>query len=596
MEDTLRGEEHTLGTAEADTFGAEAVAVVGIRDSVGVDADFETTIFVGPAHEAAEVTTEVGGDHLDGAFVNETSGPVHGEDVAFVIDLVTDGNGLGFFVDNDFGSASNAALTHGTSDDRGVGGHTATSGEDSFGVDHADDVLGRGFRADKDDFLASVMPFFALISGENDGTGASARGGGETVDNGIVGLEVSGVESRVEQVIELLRLDAEDRFFFVDQAFVDKVASDLESGTRGALAVTGLEEVELLVLDGVFHILHIVEIVFHAGDGREEFLIDFRHSLFESVDVKRGADASDDVFALRVRKELGVDLLFAGARVAGESDAGAGIFAHVAEDHGLDVDGGAPFIGDAVHLTIDVGAGVVPAAEDRGDSFFELNIGIGREVFVEDLLVVSLVVFDKSFELIGGDFGVKFVTVVGLDLVEHRVHFGTRMSFGDVGEHQHEAAIGIPSKALVVGRFGELIDGLIVKTEVEDGIHHARHGLASARTDRDEQRHASASAEGFAVDFFDLVKVVHDVIPHEIRDSFPGIVVKGAGFGGNGETSGDVDPGGGHFSKSETFSAKDVLAEMVLVGFLEGIDVLLFCHVVLLKTIKGFYKALAVEW
>ena len=588
MEDALRGEEHTLSAAEADAFGAETVAVVGVRNSVGIDTDFKAAIFVCPAHETAEVTTEVGGNHLDSAFVNETGGSVDGEDVAFVIDLIADGNGLGFFVDNDFGSAGNAAFTHGTSDDCGVGSHAATRGEDSFGIDHADDVFRRGFGADEDDFLASVVPLFALISSEDDGTGPGTGGGRETVNNSIMSLEVGGIKGRVEQVVELLRLDAEDRFFFVDQAFVDKVASDLESGTRGAFAVAGLEEVKLLMLDGVFHILHIVEVIFHAGNGCEEFLVDFRHSLFESVDVKRSADAGDDVFALCIRKEFSVDFLFASARVAGESDAGAGIFAHVAEDHGLDVDGGTPFIGDAVHLTIDVGAGVVPTAENRGDGFFELNIWISREVFVEDLFVVSLVIFDKGFELIGGDFGIKFVAVVSLDLVKHRVHFGARMSFGDVGEHQNEAAIGIPSKALVVCGFCELIDGLIVKAEVENGIHHARHGLAGARTDRDEQRHTGASAKGFAIDFFDFVKVIHDVIPHEIRDSFPRIVVKGAGFGGNGKASGDVDPGGGHFGKSETFSAKDVLAEMILVGFLEGINVLLFCHVVLLKTIKGF--------
>ena len=38
------------------------------------------------------------------------------------------------------------------------------------------------------------------------------------------------VEGRVEQVIELLRLDAADRGLFVDESFVDEVASDLQRG------------------------------------------------------------------------------------------------------------------------------------------------------------------------------------------------------------------------------------------------------------------------------------------------------------------------------------------------------------------------------
>ncbi len=595
MEDALRGEEHALGAAKANAFGAEAVAVVGVGDGVGVDTDLKATVFVGPAHEAAEVSAEVGGNHLDGAFVNETSGPVDGEDVAFVVDFVTDGEGLGFFVDDDLGGAGDAAFAHGTGDDRGVGGHAAASGEDSLGVDHADDVLGGGLGADEDDFLASIMPFFALIGIEDNGAGSGTRGSGKAFDNGVMGLEVGGVKGRVEQVVELLRLNAEDSLFLVDQAFVNEVAGDLQSGASGAFAVAGLEEVEFAFFDGVLHILHIVEVVFHAFDGGKELFINFRHPLLELFDMKRGADASNDVFALGVGEEFSVDLLFAGARVTGESDAGAGVFAHVPEDHGLNVDGGAPFIGNAVHLTIDVGAGVVPAAENGSDRFFELDIRIGREVFVEDVLVVGLIGFDQFLELLGGDFGVELVAVVGFDLVEHRVHLGARMPFGDIGEHQNETAIGVPGEALVVGGFRELIDGLVVKTEVEDGVHHARHGLTGAGTDGDQERDADSAAEGFVVDLLDFVNMLHDVFPHEIGDLFPGLVVKGASFGRNGETSGDVDPGGGHFSKSEAFSTKDVFAQVVLVGFLEGVDVLLFCHVVLLKTIEGFIKALAGE-
>ena len=40
--------------------------------------------------------------------------------------------------------------------------------------------------------------------------------GGKTVDDGFVGLEIGFVEGRVEQVVELLRLDAKDGFFFID--------------------------------------------------------------------------------------------------------------------------------------------------------------------------------------------------------------------------------------------------------------------------------------------------------------------------------------------------------------------------------------------
>ena len=41
----------------------------------------------------------------------------------------------------------------------------------------------------------------------------------------------------------------------------DRVAGDLECRGRSALAVTGLEHVELAVLDGELHVLHIMVVV-----------------------------------------------------------------------------------------------------------------------------------------------------------------------------------------------------------------------------------------------------------------------------------------------------------------------------------------------
>ena len=59
-------------------------------------------------------------------------------------------------------------------------------------------------------------------------------------------------------------------------------------------------------------------------------------------DVLRRADAGDDVLALRIDQELAVERLLAGRGIAGEGDAGGRGLAHIAEHHGLHVDGGAP--------------------------------------------------------------------------------------------------------------------------------------------------------------------------------------------------------------------------------------------------------------
>ena len=68
----------------------------------------------------------------------------------------------------------------------------------------------------------------------------------------------------------------------------------------------------------------------------------------------------------------------------------AAVIAHVAEGHGLDVDGGTPGVGDVVVTAIDVGTGVVPAAEHSLDGAQQLFRGIGGEVLTDLGLVLGL--------------------------------------------------------------------------------------------------------------------------------------------------------------------------------------------------------------
>ena len=98
-----------------------------------------------------------------------------------------------------------------------------------------------------------------------------------------------------------------------------------------------------------------------------------------SVIVLRRADAGDHVLALRIDQELAVERLLAGRRVAGEGDAGRRGLAHVAEHHGLHVDGGAPALGNVVQAAIGDGARVHPAREHRADRAPELLLRVLRE-------------------------------------------------------------------------------------------------------------------------------------------------------------------------------------------------------------------------
>ena len=65
----------------------------------------------------------------------------------------------------------------------------------------------------------------------------------------------------MQQGVQGAGIDHGHGLLFVDHPLVHQVAGDLEGSGRGALAVAGLQHVELAVLHGELHILHIVIVI-----------------------------------------------------------------------------------------------------------------------------------------------------------------------------------------------------------------------------------------------------------------------------------------------------------------------------------------------
>src|SRR6202012_6161692 len=57
----------------------------------------------------------------------------------------------------------------------------------------------------------------------------------------------------------------------------------------------------------------------------------------------------------------------------------------------------------------------------------------------------------------------------------------------DVAVHLDEAAVAIVGEALVAAGGDEALHRLVVEAEVENGVHHAGHGIARAGADREEK-------------------------------------------------------------------------------------------------------------
>jgi hypothetical protein len=116
------------------------------------------------------------------------------------------------------GGAGDARLAHAARDDRGVRGHAAAGREDADRGLHADDVLGRGLGA---------APEHVLALGGGGVGGSAVNTSVPIAAPGDAGRPLvsatgrcAGSICRVEQLVELARLDAPDRGGAIDQALV----------------------------------------------------------------------------------------------------------------------------------------------------------------------------------------------------------------------------------------------------------------------------------------------------------------------------------------------------------------------------------------
>ena len=164
----------------------------------------------------------------------------------------------------------------------------------------------------------------------------------------------------MQQLVDLRGLDPLHRLVLRDQLLVDHVDRDFDRRLGGALRGPRLQHPQLALLDGELEVLHIAVVLLQPLGVRFKLFVDIRKLLLQGCDRLWGADPCDHVLALGVRQVIAVEDFLAGVGVAREGDAGAGIVAHVAEDHGLDVDGGAQVVRDLIEVTVVRGPLVVP--------------------------------------------------------------------------------------------------------------------------------------------------------------------------------------------------------------------------------------------
>ena len=512
--DLALAEEHVLGPAQADALGPEGHRVGRLVGLVGVGPDLEGPVLVGPGHDLGEGLVDrglgrgqglldedledLGGLGVDLAFEDLAGRAVDRDPVALLDRPALDRHGVGGVVDEEVAAAGDADPAHLPGDQGGVGGHAAAGRQDALGRVHALDVLGRGLDAGQDDLLAALGPGLGVDGVEDDAPGGGAGTGVEALGQQPAALDggvlLGVVEDGPEELVELVRLDPRQGLLLADELLADHVDGDLDGGEGGALAHPALQHVELALLDGELDVHHVGVVLLEGVPDLLELRVGLGVVLLELDDRLGRPGAGHDVLALGVHEVLAVEDVLAGGRVAGEGDAGARVVAHVAEDHELDVDGRAPGLGDVVHLAVGDGPVVHPGAEHGADRAPELLAGIVGEFLAGLLLDGRLEAGDQVLEVGGGQVGVGLdaagVLLLlddGLEGVDVVLVDGLEAE-DDVAVHLDEAAVGVVDEALVAGLGDQGGGRPVVEAEVEDGVHHARHGGPGAGADGDEKR------------------------------------------------------------------------------------------------------------
>ena len=525
-----------LGTAQTDSLGTQLAGVGRVLAGVGVRAHGQLALahFVAPLQDGLELLGGLGRRQCHFAQHDLTGGAVQRDDVALFHHHGARGELLALDPDRfgaHHGGGAPAARHHGR-----VADQTATSGENALRHHHSVNVLGTGLAANQDDLLATIGRIGGIVGREIDLAHRGTRRRGQTLGDHLL---VAGFELWVQHLVEVLGGHAGDGFFLADLpdllrplGSLGHVDGHAKRRGAGALAHAGLQHPQLALLDRELGVAHVGVVRLEAGENGQQLLVNGRELRLQRVEVLGVPDTGHHVLALSVDEEVTVRNVLTRGRVAGEAHAGARVVVAIAEHHGLHVHGGAQIVRDLLANAVRDGPRAVPALEHGLDGPAQLLVGGLRERLAGFGLHDREILRAQALQRLRGQLRVGFHTGRALGILEGVLEVRSVDTEHDASVHRDESAIGVVGEALVTRDLGETLHALIVETEVEDRVHHARHGELRARTHADEQRilRITQLALHRLLEFGDLIR---DLGVEALRPTRDHVIT--TGVGGDGE-------------------------------------------------------------
>ena len=409
-------------------------------------------------------------------------------------------------------------------------------GQDPVGRQHAVNVVRLGLGPNHDDlFLVLLGPAFRLVGIEGDLPDRRAGGDIQPAGDAFGFLTGGGFELRMQVEVNLLGLDPQHGFPARDQMFVGHVDRGPHFRLSRALGIARLQHPQLAALNGELDVLHVAIVLLQALRHPVELAVDLGHLLAQVGNGFGDANAGHDVLALGVRQEVAFDLLLPGGGVARHGHPGGRCGAHVAEDHGDDVDRRAQIVRDVSGVSVVDSSFAVPRLEDGFDRQTQLVQRIRGEVDADLRPDDGFEGVRQGSQLLGRKFRIGADTAALAGLREFLFEGLVRHAQDDGPVHLNQPPVGVVDETLVARQRHHSAGGVVVEADVEDGIHHPRHRELGAGSARDQER-LGGIAEALAGLAFDGAQGLHRLGPQAGREGSATFEVGVAGLGRDGET------------------------------------------------------------
>jgi hypothetical protein len=193
-----------------------------------------------------------------------------------------------------------------------------------------------------------------------------------------------------------------------------------------------------------------------------------------------------------------------------------------------------------------------------------------REVLAGVLAVDLLEAPDQLVELLGLELAVVRCAGAVPHLGE-RIFEAVRVDPGDdVAVHLDQPPVRVVGEAWVLGHARQAVDRLVVQPEIEDRVHHPRHGDRSSGAHGHEERVARI-AEPLARRLFEPGHVLRDLLLQAIGNLPPRPHVGDASPRRDREAGRDRDSDRRHLGEADSLAAEQLAAEVRSFG--EVVDV-----------------------